>query len=466
MNEQKEMQYVCFKTLDMFYGIDVSDLLSPPKELEDQAVLTWASLPPIPAAFKADLPAFCMQLVEFDSNFYLLGGLQNRPFAKSRFGPPSFKTFQLHLEEDNEKQKQKQLTFKEVDSISKPPMCYAKMVFDYEKIKKDYYFIQFDPMMPRVSSDSFWVLPSQTRDWQPLPSPPDLGLSIFDVLETNHFVYDEKIYFQTIYMTNDGSMELKSKTSSPSVGDMTDDAFMELKSKTSSPNVGELESVLFYSFDPSLGGGTWTIQGGADAFIESFSFTVQGRQRFHRPITLPLPVRGDYSLHLSTSDIERSDHFGEWKNGYKATLHALLVNKRGVRFVQPIEGCFEGIQPAFFAACPTLVYLDNNMVCAMLIGFLEEHHKRRCPLFCVSIFQLSIMEDAIDMDYINSPAHKKVHNFLTVNVIRRNVYSMVDYLERPFIRRDIYPFIDEIKEFLWIESKDLLSPVSKKPKLI
>ncbi|RYR70835.1 hypothetical protein Ahy_A02g005137 [Arachis hypogaea] len=152
MEEQKEMQYVCFKTLDMFYGIDVSDLLSPPTELEDQAVLTWDSLPPIPAAFKADLPAFCMQLVEFDSNFYLLGGLQNRPIAKSRFGPPSFKTFQLHLEEDNEKQKQKQLTFKEVDSISKPPMCYAKMVFDYEKIKGDYYFIQFDPMMPQVCS--------------------------------------------------------------------------------------------------------------------------------------------------------------------------------------------------------------------------------------------------------------------------------------------------------------------------
>ncbi|XP_020972106.1 uncharacterized protein LOC110269075 [Arachis ipaensis] len=206
--------------------------------------------------------------------------------------------------------------------------------------------------------------------------------------------------------------------------------------------------------------------GGADAFIESFGFTVQGRQRFHRPITLPLPVSGDYSLHLSTSDIERSNHFGEWENGYKATLHALLVNKRGVRFVQPIEGCFEGIQPAFYYACPTLVYLGDNMVCAMLIGFLEEHHKRRCPLICVSVFNLSIMENAIDMDYINSPDLKKVHNFLTVNVMRRNVYSMVDYLETHLILRDVYPFIDEIKEFLWTESKDPLFPVSKKPKLI
>ncbi|XLR54980.1 hypothetical protein HN51_023286 [Arachis hypogaea] len=443
------MQYVCFKTLDKFYGIDVCNLLSPPKELEDQAVLTWDSLPPIPAAFKADLPPFCVQLVEFDSNFYLVGGLQNRPTGDARIGPPSVKTFELRLDEDNEKQKQKQLTFKEVDLIHEPPICYAKRVFDYEKIKGDYYFIQFDPMMPKISKDSFWVLRSQTHDWQSLPSPPDLGLDVYDVFETNHFVYGERIYFQTIYMTDDAFME-----------------FMELKSKTPSPNVRDFESVLFYSFDPSLGGGTWTIQGGADAFIESFRFTVQGRQRFHRPITLPLPVRGDYSLHLSTSHIERSDHFGEWENGYKAILHALFVNERGVRFVQPIEGCFEGIQPAFYAACPALVYLGNNMVCAMLIGFLDEHHRRRCPLICVSIFYLSIMEDAIDMDYINSSASQKVHNFLTVNVMRRNVYSMVDYLETHLILRDVYPFIDEIKEFLWKESKDPLSPVSKKPKLI
>ncbi|XP_057741765.1 uncharacterized protein LOC130960398 isoform X3 [Arachis stenosperma] len=76
-------------------------------------------------------------------------------------------------------------------------------------------------------------------------------------------------------------------------------------------------------------------------------------------MTLPLPDDRDYTFYLSASHIEKSDPFGEWEHGYKATLHALLVNKRGVRFVQPIEGCFDGIQPAFSAACPALVYLGN-----------------------------------------------------------------------------------------------------------
>ncbi|XLR12097.1 hypothetical protein S83_040035 [Arachis hypogaea] len=158
-------------------------------------------------------------------------------------------------------------------------------------------------------------------------------------------------------------------------------------------------------------------------------------------------------------------HFPIHQNGYKATLHALLVNERGVRFVQPIEGCFEGIQPAFSAVCPALVYLRNNLVCAMLIGFVDEHHKSKCPLIYVSVFQLSFMEDAIDMDYINSSAPQKNKNFITVNVKSRHVYSMVDYLRALLRRDDLYPFIDEIKEFPGMESKDPLSSESKRPKL-
>ncbi|XP_025658351.1 uncharacterized protein [Arachis hypogaea] len=180
------------------------------------------------------------------------------------------KVYGIHVCEENN-EKQKQLTCKEMDLIPKPSLLYGKIVSDYVKIKGDYYFIEFDPMMPtQESPDSFWVLRSSTYDWQSLPSPPDLGLSIYNVFESNHFVFGEKIYFQTIYMT--------------------DEAYTAFKSKTPSPNVGDFESVLFYSFDPFLGDGTWTIQGGADAFIESFSFiTVQGRRRFHCPIKLPLP---------------------------------------------------------------------------------------------------------------------------------------------------------------------------------
>ncbi|QHO54631.1 uncharacterized protein DS421_2g58530 [Arachis hypogaea] len=300
------------------------------------------------------------------------------------------KVYGIHVCEENN-EKQKQLTCKEMDLIPKPSLLYGKIVSDYVKIKGDYYFIEFDPMMPtQESPDSFWVLRSSTYDWQSLPSPPDLGLN---------------------------------------------EAYTAFKSKTPSPNVGDFESVLFYSFDPFLGDGTWTIQGGADAFIESFSFiTVQGRRRFHCPIKLPLPVFEDYSLHFSTSHIEKFDYFGEWENGYKATLYALLVNERGVRFVQPIEGCFEGIQPVFSVVCPALVYLRNNL-------------------------------DTIDMDYINSSAPQKVQNFLTVNVKSRHVYSIVDDFRTLLRRDDLYPFIDEIKEFSWMESKDPLFTESKMPKL-
>ncbi|QHO25451.1 hypothetical protein S83_040038 [Arachis hypogaea] len=105
------------------------------------------------------------------------------------------------------------------------------------------------------------------------------------------------------------------------------------------------------------------------------------------------------------------------------------------------------------------------MVCAILIGFADEHHNCRCPLFFVSVFHLSIIENAIDMNYINSSASQKVQNFLTVNLKNRHVYSIVDYLETILTEEDLYPFTDEIKEFLWMESKDTLSPVSKRPKL-
>ncbi|XP_052113482.1 uncharacterized protein LOC127744838 isoform X1 [Arachis duranensis] len=183
-------------------------------------------------------------------------------------------------------------------------------------------------------------------------------------------------------------------------------------------------------------------------------------------MTLPLPDDRDYTFYLSASHIEKTDPFGEWEHGYKATLHTLLVNKRGVRFVQPIEGCFDGIQPAFSAACSALVYLGINMICAMLIGFADEYDHSRTPLICLSVFHLSIMEDAIDMDYINSPASHKVQNFLTVNAKSRHIYSMVDYLNFCRIGDDYYSFLTDIREFLWMESKDPpLFPVSKRPKL-
>ncbi|MED6200609.1 hypothetical protein PIB30_086844 [Stylosanthes scabra] len=172
-------------------------------------------------------------------------------------------------------------------------------------------------------------------------------------------------------------------------------------------------------------------------------------------MTLPASGFRDYSIHLSTSHIEKSDLFDAWDSGYRSTLHALLVNKRGVRVVQAIEDCFDGIQPSFDCVCPVLMSLGKNMICAMLIGFTKEHHNCRCPLVCISVFHYTIMEDAIDIDYINSSSLPKVQNFLTVNVMSKHVYSMVEYLKN---FDELYPFLDEIKGFLWMELRDLLDP--------
>ncbi|MED6121452.1 hypothetical protein PIB30_030170 [Stylosanthes scabra] len=441
--EQREIRYVCFKTPDKVYGIDICDLVSTPEE--EKTVVHWDSLSPIPAAFKADLPAFCTPLVELDSNFYLLGGFQHPRNGRSRFGPPSIKVFQLQLEEAKDNN-QKHLTCKESSSIPKPPRPYGKTPTGYVNIRGDYYFIGFGPNIPIQIPDFFWVLRSSTRDWECLPSPPELGVTFLDVLETQYFVFGEKIFFQTIC---GGKEEAQDESSS-----------------------GEpIERVIFYSFDPFMGLGTWTILGETNEFIESFSFHVEGRRRFHRPsITLPVPGLRDLSLLLSDSHIETSDLFvfDAWKNGYKATLHALLVNQRGVRVVQPIEGCFEGIQPTFRCAHPALLYLGNNMICAMLVGFATEHYYCTYPLVAISVFHLSIMEDAIDMDHLNSFDPPKVQNFLTVKVKSKHVYSMEDYLKYYMYEEQFYPFLDEIKGFLWVELRELidpLSPPSKRPKI-
>ncbi|MED6200607.1 hypothetical protein PIB30_086842 [Stylosanthes scabra] len=400
--EQKEIRYVCFKTPDKVYGIDICDLVSQPKE--EEAVVNWDSLPPIPAALKADLPAFCTQLVELGSNFCLFGGFCYPQRGGSRCGSPSFKVFELKLIQFQLQREdpRKKLTCRESKLIPQPPQPFGKLLSECFEIRGDFYFIVFDPMVPAPSPTFSWVLRSRTRKWESLPTPPCLYID-YEVLQ---FMRTER------YLVVENLSQRKS-------------CFTLL--------------ILSLKWDMDQTRPT---------------FNVQGHRRFYCPVMrLPAPGFRDYSIHLSTSHIEKSDLFGAWDNGYRATLHALLVNERGVRIVQPIENCFDGIQPSFICASPVLISLGTNMICAMLFGFTKEHHNCRCPLVCISVFHYSVMEDAIDIDYINSSSLPKVQNFLTVNVMNKHVYSMIEYLENSMTDDDLYPFLDEIKGFTWKENK-------------
>ena len=106
-----------------------------------------------------------------------------------------------------------------------------------------------------------------------------------------------------------------------------------------------------------------------------------------------------------------------------AIIHALLVNhQKGVRLLQPIEDCFNGIQPTFLTFSPFIVDLGDGKVCAMLFGFAKEHDGGKSPVLCSSVFTLT-MKDGLDID---TEAPPKEQNFLTVRVLGKRVFSMKD----------------------------------------
>ncbi|MED6186618.1 hypothetical protein PIB30_068459 [Stylosanthes scabra] len=195
--EEKEIRYVCFKTPDKVYGINLCDLLLPAKE-EDAVVMSWDSLPPIPAAFKADLPAFYTSLVEVDSNFYLFGGFRLPQRGGSRNGSASLKVFQLELEEGKD-ESQKRLTCKGSSSIPKPPQPFGKLLSKCIEIRGDFYFIVFNCVVLVRAPTFSWVLRSSTWKLESLPTPPCLCIDDDDLVGTQYFVFEGKIYLQTIY---------------------------------------------------------------------------------------------------------------------------------------------------------------------------------------------------------------------------------------------------------------------------
>ena len=140
-------------------------------------------------------------------------------------------------------------------------------------------------------------------------------------------------------------------------------------------------------------------------------------------------VHHSCSVMLSWFRLEVVDECGDVEPlQSRMRIHALLVNEEdGVCLHQPLEECFEGIQPICYSeVTPFLVDLGDSRVCALLSSCTKQ-----CgiPLLWVSIFTLAMKDEHVFNIDTNTEAPLPVEqSFLSVRVLGRHVFTMKHYI--------------------------------------
>ncbi|QHO25923.1 uncharacterized protein DS421_12g385190 [Arachis hypogaea] len=183
-------QYLCMMSEDKIYGINLKKLI-PEKEEQDEdeneeqnkEVEDWKNLPNFCFDFSKDLSLRYMHALELDSKIHLIGGQK----CNSEDGSykPSNKVYKLDFDftdddddDDDDDNNKEEPQINESELIPQTPTYFGEDKCLVTKIRGDHYFLILDDAAPAsVPNNNFWVLRSETREWEPLPAAPNPGIA-------------------------------------------------------------------------------------------------------------------------------------------------------------------------------------------------------------------------------------------------------------------------------------------------
>ncbi|MED6156567.1 hypothetical protein PIB30_015453 [Stylosanthes scabra] len=317
-----------------------------------------------------------MHALELDSKIHFIGGHE----CKEEDGTciPSKEVYELDLDydsDDDNDDEDNKANLNASETIPQAPIHLGEDRCFVTKIKEDYYFLILDDAAPTSKpKDNFWVLRSETREWERLTAAPNPGIAGIGA-QTNWFVFYDVLYIRIALLD------------------------------------GRIFVLNFETNDAEKG---WTMYNEEDEFTNSFWIVIDGQRRFCTPHILPFPSLPGFDFDCC---VALSFTLEE-----KFMIHALLVTRLGVKVFQQIKGCFDEIPTFLRKVEPILIDLGDGKICVMVSGY-EKQHGCGDRFLCVLILSLTVNEK-VEVNLLEYSAAER--DFLTVGVISNSLYMMLD----------------------------------------